>query len=385
MTGPGSAPTPLGASSPPYMVDCDTHVLEPADLWETHLEHRYRDRAIVVRDVDGVETLLADGRPVMAGTLAGLGGAHLDRRSLFDGTRRYIDGCPPASYDPAARVALLDQTGIDAAVVFPTIGILPLPIEDHDLLSAYARAYNRWMAGYAADAGGRVLPVAQLHLGDVEEAVTELDRCLARGFRAVFVPPEPVGDRLLSDPILDPLWHRCAEAGVPICLHVVVRFGAGMPFEPWLQRGAGMLFGFTLGAPGQLLPALANLVLGGVFDRVPGLRVVLVEAGAGWAPLLMDRLRAKHRTLGVLSPAPLRRPPDEYLAEHCWFVAEPEERTIEACLDLVGDDRILWGSDYPHIDADIDAADLVRATTASLSPRRRAAVLGGAARALFGG
>lgn len=367
----------------PFTVDCDSHVLEPADLWETHIDPRYRDRAIAVRDIDGVETLLADGQPILAGSLAGLGGAHLDRRSLFDGSMRYADGCPPASHDPAARVALLDEWGVDAALVFPTIGILPLPLADQGLLNAYAAAYNRWMADHAADARGRVLPVAQLNLGDVDAAVAQLEWCLARGFKAAFVPPEPVADRLLSDPALDPVWHRCAEAGIPICLHVVVRFGAGMPFDTWLQRGAGMLFGFSLGAPGQLMPALVNLILGGVFDRVPELRVLLVEAGAGWAPYLMDRLHQKQATLGVLFE-PLRLDPADYVRRNCWFVAEAGERTIGACCDLVGDDRVLWGSDYPHIDADIGAVEAIRASTAGLHATRRAGVLGETARQLFG-
>ncbi|MEA2532681.1 MAG: hypothetical protein QOJ93_492 [Actinomycetota bacterium] len=367
------------------LIDADSHVLEPADLWETYLEPQYRDRAIRIVEQDGVEQLVMAGEVILAGTLAGLGGAHVDPRSqLFSGTMRYADGCHPASYDPAARVALYDEWGVSSGVVFPTIGILPFPCDDPELATAYCRAYNTWQAEFAAGAAGRVLPIAHLNLADLDGAIVELDRCLALGFKGVFVPPEPVNDVRPGDPFFDPLWRRCAEAGVPACLHVVVRFGgAGVPYEPWLRAGAGMVFGFSLGAPGQIIPTVASMVLDGVFDRVPGLKVLCVEAGCGWAAHLMDRLDEKHELLSFMGP-PLERRPSEYLQTNVWYVAEPEERSIGAMLDLVGEDRILWGSDFPHIDSKLDAADLIRSSIRQLTPQRQAAVLGENAAHLFG-
>jgi predicted TIM-barrel fold metal-dependent hydrolase len=124
------------------------------------------------------------------------------------------------------------------------------------------------------------------------------------------------------------------------------------------------------------------MVLDGVFDRVPGLKVLCVEAGCGWAAHLMDRLDEKHAVLGSLFP-PLARRPSEYLQTNVWYVAEPEERTIGAMLELVGEDRILWGSDYPHVDSTLDAPQHIRSSVQTLSDERRRAVLGGNAAALF--
>lgn len=366
------------------VIDCDSHVLEPADLWETYLEAEFRDRAIRIVDVDGVESLLMGDQVVMAGNLAGLGGVHLDRATIFTGGLRYADGCPPASYDPAARLAMYDETGVDAGLVFPTIGILPFECDDVDLLSAYARAYNRWQTDFAAAGDGRILPVAALNLRDLDGAIAELDRCLDAGFRALFLPPEPVDGVRPGDPAFDPLWARCAEAGVAVCLHVVVRFGgAGVPFAAWQQTGPGLVFSFSLGAPGQLIPAATSMVLDGTFDRHPDLRLVCVEAGCGWGGFLMDRLDEKHKVFApMLSPLDLK--PSEYVQRNIWFVAEPEERTIAGQLDVVGEDRILWGSDYPHIDSDLRAPEQIRASIGGLSAERQAAVLGGNAVDLFG-
>lgn len=368
------------------VIDADSHVLEPPDLWETRLDPQYRDRGVRIRDVGGVETLEIGGSVVMQGTLAGLGGAHIvPRTQLFSGTMRYLDGCPPPSYDAHARAALYDEWGVDAGVVFPTIGILPFLSDDLPLLSAMATAYNRWQADFSADAPGRVIPVASLNLRDRDAAIAELDRCIAAGFKGVFLPPEPVEGRLPGDPWFDPLWERAAEAGLPLCFHVVVRFvGTGRPFGDWLDAGAGTLFGFSLGATAQLIPAIAHMTLSGVFDRIPALKVVSVEAGCGYAPYLMDRLDEKHDTIGSMNTAPTKHKPSDYFRTNLWFVAEPDERTIGAVLDLVGEDRVLWGSDYPHIDSTLDAPNQIRASVAGLSPARQRAVLGDNAARLFG-
>jgi predicted TIM-barrel fold metal-dependent hydrolase len=110
--------------------------------------------------------------------------------------------------------------------------------------------------------------------------------------------------------------------------------------------------------------------------------MVSVEAGCGYAGYLMDRLDEKHARFNTLMRMPLK--PSEYIRRNCFFVAEPEERSIGAMLDLVGEDKILWGSDYPHVDSSLAASEEIRSAVASLSPARQAAVLGENARRVFG-
>jgi len=119
-----------------------------------------------------------------------------------------------------------------------------------------------------------------------------------------------------------------------------------------------------------------------LFERFPKLKIVSVEAGCGHAAYLMDRLDEKYERFHRLSPMPLK--PSDYIRRNCYFVAEPDERTIGAMLDLVGEDRILWGSDYPHVDASLDAVRKIRASVANLDPARQVAVLGENARRVFG-
>jgi len=365
------------------VVDCDSHVMEPADLWRNYLEPQYRDRAIRIEVRDGVEHLVIGEVSVLSNVLAGLGGAHLPRERVFSGQLSYADGCEPASYDPRCRARMLDNWGVDFGVLFPTIGILPFPTDDLPLASAYCRAYNRWQREFSQSAPGRVVPIALVNWRDVEEAARELEVCLKAGFRGLFVPPETIDGRRPSDPHFDPIWRLCEAAGAPGCIHVIVRFGGAFsPFVHWQETRPGPVFSFGLGATGQLIPAMAAMVVDRLFERFPRLKIVSVEAGCGFAAYLMDRLDEKHAVFHAISPMALK--PSEYIKRNCYFVAEPEERTIGAMLDLVGEDRILWGSDYPHVDSTLAAPDLIRRSIAGLSPARQAAVLGENARRVFG-
>jgi uncharacterized protein len=367
----------------PLVVDCDSHVMEPADLWQRYLEPQFRDRAIRIERRDGVEHLIIGEQPVLQGMLAALGGAHRDASELFGGRLGYADGCEPASYDPKERIALLDAWRVDYGVLFPTIGILPFPTEDLALASAYCRAYNRWQEDFFRAAPGRVVPIAHVNWRDLDAAARELDHCVKAGFRGLFVPPEVIDGKRPGEPHFDPLWAICEEAGIPGCLHVIVRFTPGASaFGSWHMTRPGFAFTFGLGATGQLIPAMAAMVTDLLFERFPRLKVVSVEAGCGYAAYLMDRLDEKQARFHRLRPMPLK--PSDYIRRNCYFVAEPEERSIGAMLELVGEDRILWGSDYPHVDSSLAAAHQIRESVAALTPARQAAVLGENARRVFG-
>jgi predicted TIM-barrel fold metal-dependent hydrolase len=370
------------------VVDMDSHVMEPPDLWDTYLEHEYRDRSITVRKAaDGVEELVVDNKILMRGRLAALGGVeHLAHELFTSADVPYLAGCPRASYDTAARVALLDEWGVDAGVVFPTIGILWDKPEDPRLAMAYARAYNRWQWDFASPALDRIIPIAHIPLYDVDLALEELRRCLKLGFKGMFLAPEPVGGKRPSHPDFDPLWRELVAADLPVCVHLIVRFDrvVNLSATSWwdpTKEPMNTVFAFALGGTMQLIPATAALVCDGLFDRFPKLKVAMVESGAGYAAYLMDRLDEKYERFGNLIP--LKRRPSEYLRENFWFVMDPSERSIDAQCDLLGEDHFMWGSDYPHIDSHADAMSEVHAALAPMSEHRRNLVLGGNAASLF--
>ncbi|MDG2113989.1 MAG: amidohydrolase family protein [Actinomycetota bacterium] len=377
-----------GSATQPFVVDMDSHVLEPADLWENYLEARYRDRAIHIRrDENGIEELVVDGRVLLKGRLAALGGVEHNAVDLFTtADLPYSEGCPKASYDTAARVEFLDEWGVDAGLVFPTIGILYDKPEDPELAMAYARAYNKWQWDFASPALDRIIPVAQVPLYDVDLALEELQRCLALGFKGMFLAPEPVGGKRPSHPDFDPLWQALVDADLPICIHLIVRFDrrvnlSGTNWWDITKERPDTVFSFAMGGTLQLIPAVAALICDGLFDRFPKLKVAIVESGAGYAAYLMDRLDEKFDRFHGASP--LKRRPSEYMRENFWFVMDPSERSIDAQCDLVGEDKFLWGSDYPHVDSHIDAMQEIHTALAPMTEHRRNLVLGGNAKGLF--
>ncbi|MGE0624476.1 MAG: amidohydrolase family protein [Pseudomonadales bacterium] len=332
------------------IVDCDAHVLEPADLWQRYLEPKFRDRAIRVQEADGVEQLVIGEEIVLQGVVAGLGGAEESKAELFAGKKSYVRDNPADSFDPGARLRRMDAWGIRKSVLFPTICILPFPTDDQALANAYCRAYNTWISEFCQTDPSRLAAIAVVNWHDVDEAARELDRCLKLGFKGLFVPPETVGGHRPGSTHFDPIWTRLHEAELPGCFHVIVRFGgAAVPFADWHATSPGPVFSFGLGGTGQLIPAMTSVIVDELFERFPKLKVVSVEAGCGYAPYLMDRLDAKFEALREILP--LKRKPSEYIRENCYFVAEQGERTIGMALNLVGEDRILWGTDYPHVDA----------------------------------
>ena len=367
------------------VVDCDSHVMEPPDLWQNYIEPRFRDRAIriAIDPADGLEVLMIDNQPMLKGVLAGLGGANLPRETLFvPGQKKYLDGCPPASYLPEERVRMRDEWGVSAGVVFPTVGIL-WDTADDALALAYTRAYNNWLNDFATRARSRVIPIAHIAIQEPVSALAELKRCLKLGFKGIFLAPETIGGRRFSHPDFDPIWRECEAAGIPVCLHVIVRFNRapgilGQFYQPGEFRA---VYGFALGGFAQVVPAAMTMIADGLFDRFPRLKVLCVEAGCGWAPYIMDRMDEKYEHLGWTFPTKLK--PSDYFRRNIWVVAEPEERTIGATMELLGPERVLWGSDYPHIDSTLDASRLIRESVAGLSPERRRMLLGTNASGVF--
>ncbi|MDA1074309.1 MAG: amidohydrolase family protein [Proteobacteria bacterium] len=372
----------------PFIVDMDSHVMEPADLWQNYLEPEYVDRAIRIdKNPDGTEALVVDNKVLLSGRLAALGGVLHETAEVFTSNAlSYRDGCPPASYETQARVDLLDQWGVDAGLVFPTIGILWDKEDDPALAMAYARAYNNWQWDFASPALDRILPVAHIPMYDVDLAVQEMKRCLKLGFKGMFLAPEPVCGKRPSHPDYDPLWQMLVDADLPVCIHLIVRFDRIINlsgtnwWNPATER-TNTVFSFALGGTMQLIPTIAALVCDGMFDRHPKLKVAIVESGAGYVRYLMDRLDEKYSRFKSLNP--LKRWPSEYMRENFWYVMDPSEGSIDAQCDLVGEGQFLWGSDYPHIDSHINAMSEVHDALAPMSEHRRNLVLGGNARRLF--
>jgi uncharacterized protein len=341
----------------PGAVDADGHVLEPPDLWETYLEPRYRDRAlrIVVGD-DGLEMLEIGGRPsVMSrrgspSVLGAMGDPDL-RAIQLDPERTYLREAPFGSMDPDERVTLLDAEGIDAAVLYTTIGLLwEAELDDPELSQAYTRAYNRWICEFCAG-HDRLVPTAHLSLSDPAAAARELERAVGEGARGAYVCPFTHDGRPLGHPGNDPVFAAAQDLDVPLAIHPT--------FEPQWTKGTRMgawehvrelRLTASVQASDGVRHQFSTLFDYGVFDRFPGLKVLVLESGGGWIGYWLDRMDAVFGHTAIGERVPLANPPSYYFRERCWISCDPDERTIPALAERFGADRFLWASDFPHAD-----------------------------------
>src|SRR4051794_4161837 len=371
-------------------VDADGHILEPPDLWERYLEPKYRDRALrIVRDEKGLEELEIGGersklsRKGLPSTLGAMGDPDLKSMQL-DPERTYLHEAPYGSMDPAERINVLDAEGIDAVVLYTTIGLLwESELDDPELSQAYTRAYNRWICEFCGD-NPRLIPTAHLSLSDPAAAAAELERAVADGARGAYVAPFTHDARPLGHPSNDAVFAAAQDLDVPFAIHPT--------FEPQWTKGARMgtwehvkqlRLTTSVMASDGVRQQFTTLFDYGVFDRFPRLKVIVLESGGGWIGYWLDRIEAVYGDTVIGKTVPLEQKPRHHFPERNWDSAGPDERTIPALVERFGD-RFLWASDFPHADhtpAYVDDLDELAASLPEGQQRRR--FLGDNARELF--
>ena len=383
------------ATDAPLLVDADSHVLEPPDLWSRYVEPRFRDRAVrVVRADAGHDVLLVDGKPAklttpeMLGDFGGMGRT-LDEQATAALSGRYAENAPAAATDPRARIAQLDREGVAATVLYPSLG-LQWPAETTDAAYVHANlvAYDRWLEDFCADSNGRLIAVAHLALGDPHDAAKELRRAVANGARGGVLLPYTHDGKPHGHPDHDPLFAAACDLGVPLGIHTGVdpvtrdlyRRYDGLTWPDAIPQGIWFL---QLMFSQAVQQAFSTFFLHGTFDRFPELKLVVLEAGAGWLGFWMDRMDAMFAGALRLT-MPLRDLPSTYVRRNVWISADPDERALAAIVPYVGADRFVWASDYPHSDHTGGYIEHVHALARLLpdEPERRA-LLGANAAALY--
>ena len=339
------------------VIDSDQHLYEPRTMWRDHIDPAQRDDALELVDDDLGYTWLAwRGERLQVADVhqpgdPGSCGRHRERlrrseRSTYD----YDEALPATYWDPSARVAWLDEVGLDAAVCFPNFGLLwERRLSDSlPALLANLGAWNRWCGAVATDGHGRLHPVAHLTLRDAVWVEAQLARLAAAGIRLAMVAPAPVDGRPLSHPDHDRLWASFVDHGVTPVFHVADQprvFDDCWYTDP--ESFVPVIESAFLWVPPAL--AVSDLILNGVFDRHPGLRIGIVELSSIWVPqfqLMLDGAFDFTSRLNGRPNVPLTRRPTEYVRDHVRvssFSYEDPRRLTELSGDL-----FMLCSDFPH-------------------------------------
>ncbi len=248
-------------------------------------------------------------------------------------------------FDAPSYVRAMDAQGIDAVVLYPSIGLFVpyLPSLTPDRSADACRSYNDWMAAYCGHDPARMAGVALVPLADVDLAVAEAKRARDLGLIGVMVRPNHVYGRNLGDPAYDPLWSACASLGMTVSVHE----GLGLQGATiGSDRFATFAPRHAMSHPMEQMAAMASFVLDGALDRHPDLRVAFLESGTGWLPYWLARLDDHLEWL-----APGRTSATELFDRHCVISSEADDDCVGMVVDRIGPEYVVWASDFPHPDA----------------------------------
>jgi len=350
------------------LIDADGHYYEPDDCFTRHIEARYRDGTVRVdRSRDGLGRVYIGERrtfmSVMPGDYASAPGAlqGLFVGAVADGfTHREVINAKdhPAFIERKARLELMDEQGVEAAVMLPTLGVAVEHdmADDVELTYASLRAFNRWLEedwGYGAD--GRIFGVPMLSLLDLDRALVELRRVLDAGARLVHLRPGPVGGRSPAHPAHDPFWATVSEAGVGVVFHVSNSGYNDLYGTHWSEDPANPshrqspLQWALCNTERPIIDTLTAITLHNLFGRHPDLKVLSIENGSAWVRALLktvDKAAALGRR-GPMIGGMLPPRPSEALAQHLWVCPFPEDDVLDL-IGVLGAGHVLFGSDYPH-------------------------------------
>src|SRR5262245_21624319 len=294
------------------IISADSHITEPPNTYIDHIESRWKERAPrMERRDDGGDVFVVDGmaKPVPMGLVAAAGKPPEEIR---------LHGVPfedmhRGGWDPEARLADQDRDGVAAEVLYPTVGMVLCNHKDFDYKKACFDAYNRWIAEYCAAHPDRLIGCGQTAMRTPEEGIRDLEAIRALGLRGVMMPGNP-GVEDYDSPVYDAFWEKAVELGLPLSFHILTDRNYAFQHK---VRGPAMN-GFLSIVRG-CQDIMGTLVLGGVFERHPELKIVCVEADAGWVPHYMYRMdHAYKRHRHWLPAGQLSKLPSEYFSENIY-------------------------------------------------------------------
>ncbi len=340
------------------VIDADSHWTEPHDLFTKRAPAHLRDRVPRVEQIDGMPHWVFDGHPMGMATGAAVVGRDGQKVSAQLGLYEWgIEDIHVGAYDPKVRLEVMDESGIDAQVIFPStlsLGGQDLAsVGDPALSLTVIQMYNDIMAEIQAESNNRLLPMPLLPAWDVKLSAAEARRVADLGMRGVNMTSDPddVGGPDLADPAWDELWEVCTGLELPVHFHI----GASVTASSWSAKypWASHSDNVKLALTGTLLfvgnaRVVANGIVSGLFDRHPDLQWVSVESACGWIPFILEALDYEMFENAPEEVRALKRKPSEYFQSNLYATFWFEKNNLSWLVDTLGEDKILFETDFPH-------------------------------------
>lgn len=386
------------------VLDSDNHYYERYDSFTRHIEPKLADRAVhVAPGPKGRDIVMVGDTPLKVNPahpedfvvkpgvqLEQFATGKVDPDLLIKNKMRAEDN--PAFIDRDARLKFMDQENLDAAVLYPSLGVFIEEQLSNDPIGTFAnmRAFNRWIEddwGYGED--GRIFSVPMLSLLDIDMAVEELERVLALGARAVHIRAAPINGKSPADPMFDPFWARVDEARIPVAIHASYSPYMKLHSVHWGEDPDPSFAeltpfqAFTCMAERPIIDVLAAFTLHNLFGRFPNVNILSIENGSSWLKALLYGLD-KAVVIGRRSRvAPkLDDKPSAILSRHLFISPHPEE-DLDELAQVIAPSQITFGSDWPHPEGFAHPTDFAQKLS-NFDSETSAAIMGNNAAALLG-
>ena len=326
------------------VISADSHMMEPADLWLERLDEKFRDLAPRVVKNEGKPgySFVAPGInpfPVAGGFARGMSGQELKEHMA-----KGYEAARPSGWDPVERIKDQNIDGVQAEVLYTTLGMPLFQIDDADLQQACFRVYNDWLAEFCSYSPKRLHGIALISLEDVSEGVKELERYAKKGLKGAMIWGSPPEDRPYNRKEYDPFWQAASELQMPLSLHIITGKGkeSKIDFSQITMRAMNIIH--------EIQRSLTTLVYGGVLERFPQLTIVSAENDVGWLPHFIHRLDHVYSKFGAIQGDLLPLQPSEYVHRQVWATFQ-DDPVGPANYKLFGENNYMWASDFPHADS----------------------------------
>jgi predicted TIM-barrel fold metal-dependent hydrolase len=324
------------------IISADSHITEPPECYSARIDKRFLDRAPrVVSDPKRGDLFVIDGmdKTIPMGLIAAAGKpAH---ELTMYGSR--FEDLHRGGWDPDARLSDQERDGVSAEILYPTVGMLMCNHPDFEFKHACFQAYNDWIAEYSSRHPRRLLGIGQTAMRSVADGIRDLQNIQRLGLHGVMMPGNPaVAD--YDDPMYDPFWEAAVDLKLPLSFHILTSNNDSLKSRgPKLNAFMSIIRGCQ--------DIIGVFIFGGVFERHPKLKMVCVEADAGWAPHFMYRMdHAFGRHRYWLTGSTITRMPSEYFREHVYMTFQ-DDWTAFQVKDLCNIKRLMWANDFPHSDS----------------------------------
>ena len=326
------------------MISADSHVIEVPDLWEKGLPSTFKERAPRAYFDEGRDAWMFGSPEVQPQAVGGLFMAGQRPDNVQNFRKAGFSVARPGGWDPIERLKDMEQDGVSAEVLYPSLGLGMYCVEEAKLQEALFHAYNDWLIDFCAKAPERVFGVALISMYDIDHAISEMERCKKKGMVGTMIWQVPHKSLPFHSEHYERYWAAAQDLEMPVHLHILTGFGESMN----RQKAKGINRNrIGINQTREIQDALFDFIFSGVLERYPKFKIVSVENEIGWMPFWLGQCDKSFRRHRHAESLPINKAPSEYFNQQI-FATFFNDHVGGHLFSWWGCDNCMWSNDYPH-------------------------------------